>query len=183
MLLSLLVTALAASFPDDGVPHAEATVDVVDDGAARRVAGAMHVGFDLTGPSPGLAARFDFGHRVSVEGLVFAGAPGPERLSWTGGGSIGLHVAPVRVHLGTRGTLDLKLGVGARATAAGGGSMTGGGFDLGGWGSGLLELAPDGTWSLYGGLLAVDPRGVDPAVNAGPGPVILPTAGVRFKLD
>lgn len=186
MILTLIHSALAGSYPDPRDPHVQATVDVMDDGVIRRTGAGFHVGFDMTGPNPGLAARFDFGHRVSVEGVVFGAAPTADRLQWTGGGSIGVDLAPMRLQLGTQGTLDLRMGVGARATGGGGGSLTGGGLDLGGWGSGVLQYSPDGSWSFYGGLMALEttPRGVPTGPGTGPVPIeIVPNAGVRFRIE
>lgn len=169
MLLSLLNLALASA------PTFTSSTDVHTDRGRQRIDTDLHIGLDLTGWQPGLGARFDIGHRFSVEGKVYGGIPMADELSWTGGSSVGLHVAPLHVELGAGGELDLSLGVGARAGGRLGGDLQGAPWDLDGWLSTTLEVSPDGRWTLFGGLLATD--------LTEQRPTLLPTAGLRVKLD
>lgn len=169
MLYSLIAAAFGQS-----PSTASAVVDVTNDGQNRKVDTAFHVGLDVTGSNPGIAGRFDMGHRLSVEGIVSAGVvPQAQALKWTGGASIGIHVAPIRVKLGTQASVDLRLGAGLKALSTGVAEFEGPGWDLGSWASGTLNVSPDGTWSLYGGAVAQD---LDTA------PTVVPEAGVRFKI-
>ena len=47
----------------------------------------------------------------AVEGKVESGLPIAEGLSWSGTARLGLHVAPLQVELGSRGGLELRVGV------------------------------------------------------------------------
>ena len=154
------------------------TYTLETEGAQRKAAGAFHLGMELRGIDPGVSARFDLGQRVSVEGSVFAGVPQADGFRWTGGASIGLELAPVRFQIGTKGSLDFRLGAGGVFTTKGNVQLEGPGINWAEWAAGTLQLSPNGTWSIYAGLLATD---VVPA--AGEGPTLQPRTGVRFKID
>lgn len=145
----MIYSLIAAAFGQ--TPTTTATVDIERDGDRRKIDTAVHVGLNLTGTDPGVTGRFDFGHRVSVEGVVFGAVPTADALKWTGGASIGIQVAPLRLRLGTHGSVDLRLGAGLKAKGNGLVQLEGPGWDLGSWASGTLHVSPDGTWSLYGG--------------------------------
>lgn len=167
MLFSLIASAFAADTP-------VATVQVRSDGDKREIDAAFNLGFELQGVDPGISARFDIGQRMTVAGVVSAGLPLADQIQWTGGASLGLEVAPIRVQLGSTGSLDFRVGVGGKATGAGGLSVEGGGFDLVEWAAGTLLLSPNGKWALYGGVVAEDV--LDDEVE------ILPRTGVSFRL-
>jgi hypothetical protein len=162
MLTTLLSVALANS-------PLSATWSVEEDGEHARVASSVHLGLDLTGWRPGLGARLDLGQRVAVEGRVSGGLPLADGLSWTGGGRLGVVVAPIEVELGSSGSLAVHLGTGLQAETKIGGNARGP-WTLGGWLSSTLELSPDGRWTLFGGIVADDEGDV------------VPTAGVRVRL-
>jgi len=169
MILSLLTYAFA------GGPAATATFESETIGDRKNVDGAVHLGLDLRGINPGLGARFDLGHRVSVDGIVFAGAPTADRVQWTGGVSLGFEIAAVKIQLGTHGSLDFGLGLGGMLTGSGLAKLEGGPFDVAEWASGTLQISPNGMWSVYAGVLGSDFSSTDAEV--------VPTAGVRFRLD
>ncbi len=162
----------------DGPIDVAGTYTIERDGDRRKAAGALHLGMELRGVDPGVAARFDLGQRVSVEGSVFAGVPRADGLKWTGGATLGLEFAPLSVQIGTKGTLDFRVGAGGVFSTKGNVQLEGAGFDWSEWAAGTLQLSPNGTWSIYAGLLATD---VVPA--AGDAPTFAPRTGVRFKLD
>lgn len=168
MISSLLAIAFGAETPD-----ATGSIEIGN----RSSAGAFHVGFDWVGASPGVGARLDLGHRVAVEAGGTFGLP--DAMRWSGGASIGLSVAPIRVQLATRGSLDLRVGAGVSGRFGGGGTWMGGGLDLGRWASAALSLSPDGAWSVQTGIVAVDQGGAfgEPKIE------VVPSAGVRFRLD
>ncbi|MCA9569360.1 MAG: hypothetical protein KC656_16045 [Myxococcales bacterium] len=169
MLLSLLQAALA------NTPLVSGAYDVTTVDGRTHVDTGVHVGLDLMGYKPGFGARFDIAHRVAVEGRVVAGVPVAEGLKWTGGGTLGVHLAPLRLELGAGGGLDLRVGVGARLTTTGGGELTGTPWSLGSWLSSTVEVSPDGRWTLFGGAVAQDALEGRPHIE--------PTAGVRVRLD
>ncbi|MCB9673613.1 MAG: hypothetical protein H6737_00770 [Alphaproteobacteria bacterium] len=168
-----MLALLAAAFADG--PTVTATLDTEEVDGRKNLDTALHVGLDLRGLDPGLSGRFDLGHRVSVEGVVFAGIPTADRLKWTGGATLGLEVAPLRIQLGTHGSLDFRIGAGGMVKGATMASVEGAGLDLSEWAAGTLVLSPNGAWSFYGGLMASDMVSGQPTVE--------PKAGVRFKLD
>lgn len=168
MLAFLSQLALAAD------STADAVMDVVQEGNRRTLNAAAHLGLDMSGMRPGVGARLDIGHRVGVDGTVYAGLPMAEGLKWTGGASVGLSFAPVRVQLGHKGSVDLRLGVGGRMQSISGVQVSVAGLDWSAWASGTVELSPDGRWTVYGGLLAdqLESRAV-----------LAPTGGVRLRID
>lgn len=153
---------------------ADAVLDVVQEGERRTIDAAAHLGVDLSGLRPGLSGRLDLGHRVAVDGVVYTGVPIAEGMKWTGGASLGLSLAPVKIHFGSRGTVDLRVGVGGRAQTTTGMSLQLGDLDWSAWTSGTLEISPDGRWTFYGGLLA------DQLEEK---PTLAPMGGVRVRLD
>ena len=169
MILSLLTYAFA------GGPTATASFESETVGDRRNVDGAVHLGLDLRGINPGLGARLDLGHRVSVDGIVFAGAPKVDRAQWTGGVSLGFEIAAIKIQLGTHGSVDFGLGLGGMLTGSGLAKLEGGPFDFTEWASGTVELSPNGMWSIYGGVVGSDFSSSNTELR--------PTAGLRFRLD
>lgn len=168
MLTLLSQLAFAADTATDAV------IGVVEEGERRTVRAAAHLGVDLSGLRPGLTGRLDLGQRVAVDGVVYTGVPIADGMKWTGGASLGLSLAPIKVRLGSKGSVDLRVGVGGRAQTTTGMTVSLGGLDWSAWTSGTFELSPDGRWTFYGGLLA-DQLEDEPALQ--------PTGGVRVRLD
>ena len=153
---------------------ADAVLAAVDEGERRTVRAAAHMGVDLSGLRPGLSGRLDLGHRVALDGVVYTGVPIAQGMKWTGGASLGFSLAPVKVRLGSKGSLDFRVGVGGRAQTTTGLSVSLGSLDWSAWTTGTFELSPDGRWTFYGGLLA------DQLEEK---PTLAPTGGVRVRLD
>lgn len=162
----MLTTLFSIAFANSPLT---ASVDVTEAGASTRLDTTIHLGLDLTGWDPAVGARLDIGHRVAVEGRLVAGVPLADGLTWTGGTTLGVHIAPVHMKLGSSGSVDVRLGTGLRAHAKLGGESKGP-WSLGSWLSSTLEVSPDGRWALFGGVVADD---------AGQ---VVPTAGVRVRL-
>jgi hypothetical protein len=179
-LLASVFAFASGAFASEPVSDADVsgTYILQRDGDRRKASGALHLGMELRGVDPGVAARFDLGQRVSVEGSVFAGIPRAESLKWTGGASLGLELAPMRLQLGSKGSLDFRVGAGGVFTSKSHVHLEAGGFEWSEWVAGTLQLSPNGSWSIYAGLLATD---VVPAT--GDAPTLQPRTGVRFKLD
>lgn len=168
MLTLLSQLALAAE------TTADALFDVVEEHGHRTVNSAAYVGLDLRGARPGVGARIDLGHRMSVDGSMVGAMPIAEGMKWLGGASLGFAVAPVKVHFGSKGSVDLRVGVGGSVQSSAGMKVSVGSLDWSAYTSATLEVSPDGRWTVYGGLLA------DQLESA---PTVVPLGGVRLRLE
>ena len=153
---------------------ADAVFDVVEAQGRRTADSAAYLGLELRGTRPGVGAKVDVGHRISVDGTVFGGLPIADGLKWLGGASLGFSVAPVKVHFGSKGSVDLRVGVGGSVQSTAGLKVSMGDLDWSAYTSATVDVSPDGRWTVYGGLLA------DQLESA---PTLAPMAGVRLRLD
>ena len=134
--------------------------------------GRLQLGLSLSGWVPGVNGSVQVGQRLRVDGSLFGGVPIASGLKWTGGTKVGLYTAPIRIDLGSKASVDLEIGGGARLAATGGGKANTTHWGLQEWLSSTVVYTPNGRWFVFGGVEAQD---VSKAR-------IVPTAGLRVAL-
>ena len=167
---------LAALFMFVGSAFAQSPVSFAleqgTQGKPTTLDGRLQLGLSLDGWVPGIGGTVQVGQRLRVDGKIFAGVPLASGLNWTGGTRVGLVSAPLSFDVGTKASVDVEIGAGARLTATGGGKANGTSWSLQEWLSSTLVYTPNGRWFLFGGVEAQDVSKT----------VLVPTAGVRVPL-